>query len=148
MIPNDLTLLREITKQIKIAKKTSVKIGLGADVGHYSDGTSILEVGQKHEFGLGVPRRSFIRMPIEKEKDKINNALQSGYRNILQGQSAILQLNRLGLLAQNISKTSFKNQGYGQWQDISQQTKDAKGSSKILQDTGRLAQSITFWVVD
>jgi len=147
MKKNDLTKLKEITKQIKIAKRSAVKVGLASDVGQYPDGTSVLEVGTSHEYGLGVPRRSFIRMPMEKEKAKLNKALKSGFQSILKGGNTIHNLNKIGLVAQNISKTSFKNQGYGMWEDISDATKAKKKSTKILFDTGRLVQSITFWLV-
>jgi len=147
MKKNDLTKLHEITKQIKIAKKTAIKVGLPADVGHYKNGASVLEVGTAHEYGLGVPRRSFIRMPLDKEKSKLNKALKSGYESILKGGNAITNLNKIGLIAQGISKNSFKTQGYGIWKDIKNETKEEKGSSKILFDTGRLVQSVTFWVV-
>ena len=147
MKPNDLTLLKNITKQMEIAKKTAIKVGLASDVGAYNNGTSILQVGTAHEYGLGVPRRSFIRVPMDKQKSIINKALKSGFESVLKGGDTIQNLNKIGLVAQNISKTSFKNQGFGTWQDITDETKEKKGSSKILFDTGRLVQSVTFWVV-
>jgi hypothetical protein len=147
MKPNDLTLLKNITEQMKIAKKTAIKVGLASDVGEYNNGTSILQVGTAHEYGLGVPRRSFIRVPMDKQKSIINKALKSGFESVLKGGDTIQNLNKIGLVAQNISKTSFKNQGFGTWQDITDETKERKGSSKILFDTGRLVQSVTFWVV-
>ena len=147
MKKNDLSELEHITKQLKIAKKTAIKVGLPSDVGSYKNGTSILQVGSAHEYGLGVPRRSFIRVPMDKEKAKIKSALESGFKSVMNGGDVIQNLNKVGLIAQNISQTVFKNQGYGQWQDISEDTKEKKGSSKILFDTGRLVQSVSFWVV-
>jgi Tfp pilus assembly protein FimT len=147
MKKNDLSELEHITKQLKIAKKTAIKVGLPSDVGSYKNGTSILQVGSAHEYGLGVPRRSFIRVPMDKEKAKIKSALESGFKSVMNGGDVIQNLNKVGLIAQNISQTAFKNQGYGQWQDISEDTKEKKGSSKILFDTGRLVQSVSFWVV-
>lgn len=147
MKKNDLSVLENITKQMKIAKKTAIKVGLPADVGAYSNGASILHVGAAHEYGLGIPRRSFIRVPMDKQKATLNKALKSGFESILKGGDTIQNLNKIGLVAQNISKTSFKNQGFGTWSDISDDTKEKKGSSKILFDTGRLVQSVTFWVV-
>ncbi|WP_373073911.1 hypothetical protein [Sulfurimonas sp.] len=147
MKKNDLSQLNHITEQLKIAKKTAIKVGLPADVGNYQNGASILQVGSAHEYGLGVPRRSFIRLPMEKEAAKIKKALESGFKSVMSGGDVIPNLNKVGIIAQNISKTSFKNQGYGQWRDIKEETKNRKGSSSILFDTGRLVQSVTFWVV-
>ncbi len=147
MKANDLSKLDHIAKQMKIAKKTAIKIGLPADVGSYQNGASVLQVGSAHEYGLGVPRRSFIRVPMEKEQAKIKKALESGFKSVMNGGDVIQNLNKVGMIAQNISKTAFKNQGYGKWSDIKPETKEQKGSSKILFDTGRLVQSISYWVV-
>ena len=147
MKKNDLSKLESITKQMKIAKKTAIKVGIPSEVGSYSSGVSIATVGAAHEFGLGVPRRSFIRVPMDKQKSTINKALKSGFESILKGGDTIQNLNKIGLVAQNISQTSFKNQGFGTWSDITDETKDHKGSSSILFDTGRLVQSVKFWVV-
>lgn len=148
MKPNDLSIINHISKQIKIAKKTAVKVGLPADVGTYKNGQSIVEVGQRHEFGLGVPRRSFLRMPFAVETAKIQKTLALGYKDILNGGGAITNLNKVGIVAQNISKNAFKSQGFGQWTDIKPATKQRKGSSKILFDTGRLVQSVKYWIID
>lgn len=147
MKPNNLSKLEHIAKQMKIAKKTAIKVGLPSDVGSYKNGASILQVGAAHEYGLGVPRRSFIRVPMDKEAAKIKAALKSGFESVMNGGDTITNLNKVGFVAQNISKTAFKNQGYGQWSDISPETKERKGSSKILFDTGRLVQSVSFWIV-
>ena len=147
MKKNDLSKLQSITEQMKIAKKTAIKVGIPADVGAYNNGTSIITVATAHEYGLGVPRRSFIRAPMDKHVSDINKALKSGFESILNGGDTIQNLNKIGLVAQNISKTSFKTQGDGTWPDITDETKERKGSSKILFDTGRLVQSITSWVV-
>jgi Tfp pilus assembly protein FimT len=110
MKKNDLSELEHITKQLKIAKKTAIKVGLPSDVGSYKNGTSILQVGSAHEYGLGVPRRSFIRVPMDKEKAKIKSALESGFKSVMNGGDVIQNLNKVGLIAQNISQTVFKNQ--------------------------------------
>ena len=147
MKPNDLSKLQHITKQLKLAKKTAIKVGVPADVGAYKNGTKIVQVAQAHEYGLGVPRRSFLRMPFDVEKNKLDKAIKSGYKSVLNGGDVITNLNKIGIMAQNISRTAFKTQGYGNWKDIKPETKEAKGSSKILIDTGRLVQSIHYWVV-
>ena len=148
MKANDLSLVEHIRKQLKIAKKTAIKVGLPADVGFYpKSGLSVVEVGTRHEYGLGVPRRSFLRMPFELKEKELKDTLEKGYKSILKGGDTITNLNKVGLVAQNISKGAFKTGGYGHWKDIKPETKEAKGSSKILVDTARLLQSITYWVV-
>jgi hypothetical protein len=147
MKKNDLELLNKITKNMKIAKNTAVKVGIASDVGSYNNGQSILAVAERHEYGLGQARRSFIRTPMIKETPKIQKALKQGFLSIQKGGDTLVNLNKLGIIAQNISQNSFKNQGFGEWKDIRESTKKAKGSSKILFDTGRLVGSIKYWTV-
>lgn len=147
MKPNDLTKFKSIFNQIKEMQKYDIKVGLPSDVGTYPNGDSIVEVGERHEFGLGVPRRSFLRASMIQKQSTINKAIKSSYKRIIDGRGiTIREFNKLGLIGQNISKESFKSGGFGKWQDISQATKDAKGSDEILQDTGRLVQSVTSWI--
>lgn len=37
-----------------------VRVGVFGDAGSYEDGASVLEIASFHEFGIDVPRRSFI----------------------------------------------------------------------------------------
>lgn len=147
MKANDLTEFKKVFNEIQEARKHAINIGLPKDVGTYDNGQSILEVGERHEFGLGVPRRSFLRMPLIVNQETINKHLKYSWKQIVEGKStAIKQFNILGTVGQNISRDAFKTQGYGKWKDIDEKTKEQKGSSKILFDTGRLVQSVTNWI--
>lgn len=147
MKKNDLTKFKKIFNEIKQSRNHSINIGLPKDVGEYPNGQSIVEVGERHEFGLGVPRRSFLRMPLILQQQTINKHLKYSWKQIVEGKSsAIRQMNILGTVGQNISKDAFKTQGFGKWEGLSEETKEAKGSSKILFDSGRLVQSVTYWV--
>ena len=132
------------------AKRLSVAVGLPLEkVGGeaYEDGTSIIEVGASHEYGAGVPMRSFLRMPFDVESKKMTNTIESQFEKVLlNGKSARAALGIIGAQARNVVIDAFKTNGFGRWQDITQTTKDSKGSSKILIDTGILRNAIT-WVV-
>jgi hypothetical protein len=148
MKPNDLTQLREITKQIKIATNHEVNVGIAKDVGRYPSGLSIIDVGRKHEFGIGVPRRSFLRMPFIVNQKIIDKAIATSWKKIVEGKSpTIKEFGILGIVGQNISKDAFATGGFGKWQGLKQSTIEAKGSSEILLDTSKLVQSVTNWVV-
>lgn len=43
-----------------MSARSRVKVGIFGDAGSYEDGASVLEIATFHEFGIGVPRRSFI----------------------------------------------------------------------------------------
>ena len=148
MKPNDLSQLKEITKQIKIATTHEVNVGIPKDVGRYPNGLSIVDVGRKHEFGIGVPRRSFLRMPFIVEQNIIDKAIATSWKKIAEGKSqTIKEFGILGIVGQNISKDAFATSGFGKWEKLKPATEKAKGSTEILLDTGKLVQSITNWVV-
>lgn len=150
-LKRNLAKLRKYANAMKEAKTKSVAVGLPSEkVGGkiYGDGLSIIENGVIHEFGKGnVPRRSFLREPFALKKDEIDDYIALQFDKVFsEGRSVDRALGLVGVYAVNISRGAFTSQGYGQWQDIEQATKDAKGSSQVLIDTGTLRNSIT-WVV-
>ena len=148
MKPNDLSQLREITKQMKIAITHEVNVGIAQDVGQYPNGEKIVDVGRKHEFGIGVPRRSFLRMPFIVKQNIIGKAIVTSWKKITEGKSqTIKEFGILGIVGQNISKDAFATSGFGKWEKLKPATVKAKGSAEILLDTSKLVQSITNWVV-
>lgn len=144
-------------KNMERAKKLILKVGLPAgesasSKAYKSDGMlsapTVLEVGIWHEYGTQhVPMRSFLRAPFEINKALLSNLIASQFARVEDGFDADKALGIVGLAAVNISRGAFTTRGYGSWPDISQATKDAKGSSQVLIDTGILRNAIT-WVVE
>jgi len=134
-------------KNLEKAKRGHVAVGLPAEeVGGtvYDDGQTVAQVGAQHEFGAGVPRRSFLRTPFSAKKDELETAIAKQFADVFQrGKKTEQALGLIGTVAVNISKGAFTTRGYGEWPDITQATKDAKGSSQVLIDTGILRGSIT-----
>ena len=148
MKPNDLSQLRDLTKQIKIATTHEVNIGIAQDIGQYPNGEKVVDVGRRHEFGIGVPRRSFLRMPFIVKQNIIDKAIATSWKKITDGKStALKEFGILGIIGQNISKDAFATSGFGKWEKLKPATVKAKGSDEILLDTSKLVQSITNWVV-
>ena len=148
MKPNDLSQLRDLTKQIKIATTHEVNIGIAQDIGQYPNGEKVVDVGRRHEFGIGVPRRSFLRMPFIVKQNIIDKAIATSWKKITDGKStALKEFGILGIIGQNISKDAFASGGFGKWEKLKPATEKAKGSDEILLDTSKLVQSITNWVV-
>ena len=152
MKPADsLKRLVELEKQLKIAKQAKVKVGVMASkVGGaiYGDGMTILGIAAIHEYGLGHnPQRSFLRTPFIINNKEIKAFIGKQFDRVMSGKSNTDRaMHFIGIYATNLSKASFRNDGYGQWQDIQQATKNAKGSDRILLDTGTLRNSITYEV--
>lgn len=136
---------------LRKAQNSYVAVGLpnekvGGKV--YGDGMTVLRVGAIHEYGLGPnPQRSFLRAPFISKKAEMADFIGSQFEQVLRdGKSADQALGLIGVKATNIVKGAFTSRGYGQWPDILQSTKTAKGSSQVLIDTRILAGSITFVV--
>lgn len=141
---------KDIEREIKKALKSSVDVGIVN--GNYGqeiyDGLTVVEVGACHEYGVGdLPQRSFLRMPFELKQSELTRYIANQFKRLESGRTDTrTALGRVGVMARNISVGAFDNGGYGQWPDISQMTKDAKGSASILIDIGTLRNSITWRV--
>ena len=147
MLKNTTAYLKNLEK----AKSGYIAVGLPSEeVGGkvYGDGMTVLQVGAIHEYGAGNnPRRSFLRTPFAVKKADMDKAIAQQFKDVFErGKKAETALGLIGTVAVNISKGAFTTRGYGEWPDISQATKDAKGSSQILIDTGTLRNSITYVV--
>lgn len=109
------------------------------------DGASNALIAYVHEFGIGVPERSFLRSTVLEQaqkyvkiqRDNIIPAIKSG---VMTAEEAY---RRLGIVASNDVKLKITN---GPFTALDQKTIDRKGSSKPLIDTGELRQSITYEV--
>ena len=132
------------------AKRGYVAVGLPSEeVGGkvYSDGQTVAQIGAQHESGAGVPRRSFLRTPFDIKKDDLDRAIAKQFEDVFKrGKNADKALGLIGTVAVNVVKGAFLTRGYGEWPDITEDTKDAKGSSQVLIDTGTLRNSITYVV--
>lgn len=136
---------------LRKAQNSYVAVGLpnekvGGKV--YGDGMTVMRIGAIHEYGLGYnPQRSFLRAPFISKKAEIADFIGSQFEQVLkEGKSADQALGLIGAKATNIVKGAFTSRGYGQWPDIEQATKESKGSSQVLIDTGILRGSITYVV--
>jgi len=137
--------------ELKKMKAKGVKVGITKETASsrvYGNGWTVLQNGIAHEFGYGVPERSFIRLPFRLKRAEIQKAIDAEFNRILEGKSdSEKSLNRIGITARNISVMAFRTQGYGNWPALDEATIAAKGSDKPLIDKGILRNAIT-WEVD
>lgn len=140
---------------LEAAQKKAVFVGLPKDkVGDkvYGDGMTVINVGAIHEFGVpakGMPERSFLRVPFATKRRELNASIAKQFQlMITKGLDPDVALGRVGVLATNVSKGAFTSLGYGAWTPITEETKQRKGSSQTLIDTGILRGSITWSVRD
>ena len=141
----------EQVQNLDAAMRREVKVGLPegeATAKAYEGGATVLQVGAAHEFGTeAVPVRSFLRMPHEKRASELSAYIAQQFKRVLMhGADAVQGLGLIGTKALNISREAFQTGGWGEWPDIEQATKDRKGSSAILTDTGILKGALTYEV--
>lgn len=148
--PEEMARITEhYANEIRSAQSKYVAVGLPQEkVGQqiYGDGNTVIKIGAIHEYGSEHnPRRSFLNVPFQIKKDTIDKFIAKQFEAVLTGDKDAAQaLGLIGTAAVGISKDAFTTRGYGEWPDIKQSTKTAKGSSQVLIDTGTLRNSITY----
>lgn len=111
------------------------------------------EIAAKHEFGIGVPKRSMLRMPLHLHGDKVLKDAQSDAKSNLKTVSknpkatAKRLLARVGAGAYNVVSEAFATGGYGNWKPNAPSTIALKGSSAPLIDTAQLRQAVAYRTV-
>lgn len=144
------TFLKTYASQLETVKRSTVVVGLpegkvGSTI--YPSGATVLEIAIYHEFGtVRIPQRSFLRVPFNLKKDKLNGVIALQFQKFLTGADAEQLLDLVGITAMNISKLAFTSLGYGEWPDITDETKKRKGSSQALIESGLLRGQITWEV--
>lgn len=104
------------------------------------------EIGLVHEKGSkanGIPRRSFLEMPLEMKLPKVLAAVGQSVIDSLTKENLRGAYVQLGILAENIIQSAFKTGGFGKWAPIKDATRQRKNSSAILIDTAQLRKSIS-----
>jgi hypothetical protein len=129
----------------KIRRSARVKVGIiGAAASADHDGVTNVEVGSFHEFGLGVPRRSFIADYVDQNVGDIESHIRKAAKRVVKGKSTIDQA--LELLGIYIQGEIQQRMAAGIPPPLKQTTIDRKGSSTPLIDTGQLRSAITYEV--
>jgi hypothetical protein len=124
-----------------------VDVGIVGDAADAAtpDGLTVGELAEIHEFGLGVPQRSFLRAWADADRAKIDRTLGALIRKTLTGDLTREQaLEQFGAWAQG-QVQKFIADGRVE-PALAEATIAAKGSSVPLIDTGQLRSSITYEV--
>jgi hypothetical protein len=93
------------------------------------------------------PPRPVIEPAIEHSKDKIAKQLQKAATTALDGLDPSNELEKAGMMGQNIVRAWFTDPDNG-WPANAETTIDAKGSERPLIDTGEMRKAIIYVVSD
>ena len=110
----------------------------------YDDGITIAAVAAIHEFGLGVPERSFLRGWFDENLERAHEAMSRLLLSVVAGKRTKEQaLELFGLWVQGEVQKRIAS---GISPELSAATIKRKGSSTPLIDTGQLRSSITYQI--
>lgn len=142
---------KALFERVAKMKKGAVDVGIFAELGSAqkskgATGLTVLDVAAFHEFGLGVPERSFLRGYVDENQARIRGMIKSIATLIEQGKlDQNVALERLGM---TIVGEIQKRIAQGIPPPNAPSTIAQKGSSTPLIDTGQLRSSITHKVRD
>jgi hypothetical protein len=137
---------KKLLKRLSKAKPTDVTVGIHETEGsapHDDDGeATIADVGMFHEFGLGVPQRSFIREWADENENAHKAMLRKMGAAVIAGKidSEEQALERFGVRAVGEVQARIKS---GIEPALDPETIARKGSSTPLISTGLLWTSIS-----
>lgn len=118
-------------------------LGAKADAMHKdSPGLTVAEIAEKHELGLGVPERSFLRAYVDANETLIRRDLQAAYKQILRGKLSVPQAAALVGMKHAAGVQKYIADGKVK-PELSPVTIRRKGSDVPLIDTGQLRSAIT-----
>ena len=133
-------------------KNYAARVGILGDKNKRDDTTlTNAEIGAVHEFGSlsrNIPKRSFIRMPLEVKLPDWIKRHGDDYFYFAERGALEVFYEGLGLDAEVMIAEAFETGGFGTWKPDSPQTIKRKGSDWILVDKSELRNSISSEVVD
>lgn len=130
-----------------LSDKHVVKVGIMGRKSSRKDGlVSNAELGAIHEFGSrskNIKDRSWLRMPIHKESDKIAREAGKASNTMVKQGNMLGVLKNIGIACEAAIQRAFASHGYGTWKADKPATVRRKRSSAPLIDSGQLRRAVT-----
>lgn len=137
-----------IRERMAELSKLRVKVGLigaeGAAEHPGADGFTVAAVAAVHEFGHGVPERSFLRSTMVEQRARFLGLLKAVGAKVAGGAEPRALLALVGEAAKGAVQRKIVD---GPFRPLHPKTIERKGSSRPLIDTGQMRQSVTYAVV-
>lgn len=138
-----------IKREMALADGSYTKVGIQANATYDATGEGsgrdgdedMVEIGASHEFGIGNPKRSFLRSTTDAEAKRVDGMIQSGLEAIKQGRASTKHV--LGTVGEYMTGKVQAKIVSLRTPPNSPATIARKGSSNPLIDTGQMRQSIT-----
>lgn len=147
------------------SKRVAKYVGAGSKEGYFKPGVDFAkrrakfgnatdevltnpEIAAKNEYGVGVPRRSMLRMPFHLHGDRVLKDAQADARSSLADvgrapkRAAKRILDRVGTAGENLVQEAFDSRGFGSWAPNAPATVEMKGSDSPLIDSAQLRRAV------
>lgn len=150
MAESKVTVVSEkLDNLLKAFKKVpTVKVGIMGESDTRSDGLSNATIGAIHEFGFGVPMRSFLRMPlISGLSETIEENLDVKIDAVADEGSVEPLMRKIGIMSEELVRKAFDTGGNGKWPKWTTPGY-TNNTGQLLVDTQQLRDSITSAVLD
>jgi len=140
--------LTKLTKQLEKLSKTSIQVGIFSDraTRRGTSGVDNPTLGAKHEFGVGVKPRSWLRMPLGPRFKRRLDAMGSGqFIEALaeDGPKGVTDL--ISAEAESQIQDAFDSGGFGAWPKWEPGYTNATG--RILDDTSQMRNAVSSRIV-
>ena len=135
---------RQFERMIQELADKEVVIGFQHGDATEDDGTDICDIAAWNELGTEhIPSRPFLRKSVDENEDKINNFIDAKANALMNGISAEQTLKEIGLFQKSLVHDKITDVNFV---NNAESTKRKKGSSHPLIDTGRMRQSVNYWI--
>lgn len=133
---------KAVAALLKLKNQRTIAVGVHAREGgatHREADTTVAELASWHEFGLGVPQRSFVRGWYDESQGEIARVLTGRMHAVAQGLDPEVALEQAALAFEGSMKERIADHIPP---PLAPSTVAAKGSSTPLVDSGQLRNAI------
>jgi hypothetical protein len=146
---SDLSQAKKVARKAKKHGNFFEQASAEGNVRRSSAGETNAKIGLKHEFGIGVPMRSFLRIPIaDNFQQYLENAGafdSDAFKKVIAKKSLTLYVKRMGIVGETIVSDAFATGGFGKWKESQMKDKKVK---QTLVETQQLRNSISSEVIE
>lgn len=140
--------LEDFIRVVRSSAKMTINLGILGDKNSRDSKESNASIGATHEFGAGVPKRSFLLMPVQTVgREKLGKYViaEEVMTEVIKSGSAKILMSEVGALMYQAVDEAFESGGFGQWKPSNMKRKK---KHKTLVETQQLQESIAFKVSD
>ncbi len=135
---------RRFYEQLRQMARMEVRVGYQAGETTDEDGIDMCDIAAWNELGTErAPARPFLRQTVEKNESRINEFCAREAMKMFEGGTAEQCLDKIGVFMKSLVQKTIRD---GEFAPNAPSTIRKKGSDKPLIDTGRMRQSVNYYI--